>query len=156
MAHRVLLTVFGRLPRRLRRGIVRTLTPSYTVGAVCVVEGPEGEIALVRQRYRERWGLPGGLLGRGEDPRAAATREVREEIGIEVVLQGEPVVVVEPVVRRVDVVFHAVPESPRTAARPTSPEVTAVEWFPKDALPELQPETVTALAALQRAGTGPG
>jgi 8-oxo-dGTP diphosphatase len=156
MAHRMLLTVFGRLPRRLRRWIVRGLTPSYTVGAVCVVERPDGAIALVRQRYRERWGLPGGLLGRGEDPRSAAAREVREEIGIEVVLQGEPVVVVEPVVRRVDVVFHAAPQSSDAAALPTSPEVLAVEWFPKDALPDLQPETVTALAALKRAGMGPG
>lgn len=149
--HRLLLGVFGRLPRRVRRRIVGTLTPSYTVGAICVIERADGRIALIQHRYRNRWGLPGGLLARREDARDAARREVSEEIGIDVELLGEARVVVEPAVRRVDVVFRARPVDDEALVSPTSPEIVAVEWFEPDALPDLQDETAVALATLGRA-----
>jgi 8-oxo-dGTP diphosphatase len=152
MAQRALLVTYGKLPLVARRWVVRVITPSYTVGAICVVERDDGAIALIQQRYRGRWGLPGGLLARREEPRDAARREVREEIGIDVELLGEPVVVVEPEARRVDVVFSARPvsDAPAGSLVPTSPEITAVEWFGPDDLPELQEETIAALEALGR------
>lgn len=145
--HGLLLNLFGKLPPPVRRRLVALVAPTYTVGAVCVIEH-EGRLVLIRQRYRNAWGLPGGLLGRGERPADAARREVEEEIGLEVVLVGETSVVVEPVPRRVDVVFRARPAGPSDAVRPSSVEITAAAWFPLDALPDLQPETRTALAAL--------
>ena len=156
---RVAFTLFGRLPRRVRVRLVRTIAPSFTVGSICVIERTDGRIALIQQRYRKRWGLPGGLLARGESPDAAARREVREEIGIEVDLVGEPVVVVESDVRRVDVVFRAVAvaEDPGLDDLvPTSAEIRSVGWFAPDRLPELQPETGTALDALERARRAQG
>ena len=33
-----------------------------------------GDVLLVRQAYRSRWGVPGGLLQRGEAPARAAVR----------------------------------------------------------------------------------
>ena len=42
----------------------------------------EGRIFLVRHSYGSgRWCLPGGGVGRGEDPLACAHREMREELG---------------------------------------------------------------------------
>ena len=63
-------------------------------------------------------------------------------------------VVVEPVPHRVDIVYlaRAVDEADLEDVRPSSPEIEAVDWFRVDALPNLQPETITALQALARTG----
>ena len=42
----------------------------------------DGELLVVRHSYRYGWSLPGGRLRRGETPRQAAVRELREEVGI--------------------------------------------------------------------------
>jgi len=41
-------------------------------------------VLLIRHLYRQRWGVPGGLLQRHESPADAARREVREEVGLDV------------------------------------------------------------------------
>lgn len=146
--HSIALQVYRRLPRGLRIRIVRLVAPSFTVGAICVIEREES-VLLIRQAYRRGWGIPGGLVQRGEEPAHAARREVREEIGIDVVLHGAPAVVVDVAPQRVDVIFAAsidVLDEPR----PSSAEIVEVRWFGRSALPELQPETVAALAALDR------
>jgi ADP-ribose pyrophosphatase YjhB (NUDIX family) len=155
--HLLALAVFRRLPVRARRRVVRTLAPSFTVGAICLNERGDGALLLVRQSYLHRWGVPGGLLQRGERPEDAARREVREEVGLDVELIGEPAVVVEPVPRRVDVVFRARPvgDAEGRTATPSSPEITEARWFAPDALPELQAETSAALVALARSANNP-
>jgi 8-oxo-dGTP diphosphatase len=42
----------------------------------------DGEILVLRSSYRQGWSLPGGGIARGENARAAAVRELREEIGL--------------------------------------------------------------------------
>jgi 8-oxo-dGTP diphosphatase len=152
--HRVALQVFRRLPVRARRRVVRTIAPSFTVGAICAIERPDGALLLVRQSYRRNWGIPGGLLKRGEQPADAARREVDEEVGLAIDLLGEPAVVVDEDARRVDLVYRARPAEGQDTASitPRSPEITEAQWFPADELPELQNETSTALVALARAG----
>jgi len=154
--HRLALSVFGMLPRRVRRVVVRSVTPSFTVGAICVIERSDGRILLVRQRYRQHWGLPGGLLERGEEVNGAARREVAEETGLDVELVGEPAVVVEPEPRRVDVVFRARPRpgADLDGLEPRSPEIVELRWFHPEGLPAVQEETSTAIVALARARTG--
>jgi len=149
-AHRALLKVYQRLPRQIRRWVVRVLTPSYTVGAACIVERADGAVLLVHQVYRRGWGMPGGLAQRGEEMTDCARREVHEEVGLRIELVGRPAVVVDPTPRRVDVIFRARPAdgTDPAAARPSSPEIAEVRWFPAGQLPELQHETVTALEAL--------
>lgn len=151
-AHAALLGVYRRLPVHGRRFVVRTLAPTYTVGAVCVIERADGRILLVRLAYRRRWGMPGGLLKRGETPAEAARREVREEVGFEVELVGDPAVVVDPEPQRVDVVFRARPVDGADVdgVTPRSPEIVEAGWFRRDELPELQHETASALVALAR------
>ena len=135
------------LPRWLRVLIVRTATPSFSVGAMCVIEDAEGRLLLVRQPYREGWGLPGGFLKRGETPEACAVREVHEEVGLDVELAGPPQLVVDERVRGVEAVFRARAVRLEDLARvgPVSAELVEIGWFAPSALPALQKETARAL-----------
>lgn len=141
--------LWARLPPWLRRRLVRLRMPSYTLGSVCVVEH-EGAVLLVRLSYRKAWGLPGGLLERGEHPADAAVRETAEEVGVDVELAGEPTVVVEPTAQRGDVVFRArlADGVDPTTARACSPEIVEVRWWPVGELPPLHHEAKGALRAL--------
>jgi 8-oxo-dGTP diphosphatase len=149
----VLLAAYKRLPQPARALLIRLGTPSFHVGAICVVERRDGHMLLVRQSYRrDGWGFPGGLMRRGEEPADAARRELREELGIDVELDGLPVVVIDSPMRRVDVVFNArLTESsaePETTTH--SPEISAARWFAPDDLPDLLPEATAALIQLGR------
>jgi ADP-ribose pyrophosphatase YjhB (NUDIX family) len=149
----VLLAGYKRLPQWVRIFLIRRGTPSFHVGAICVVERADGHMLLVRQSYRrDGWGFPGGLLRRGEEPADGARRELREELGVDVELDGLPVVVIDAAMRRVDVIFNARlaagSADPERSAH--SPEITDARWFPPDALPGLLPEATAALVQLGR------
>jgi 8-oxo-dGTP diphosphatase len=150
--HRTALKLFRRLPVKARRRVVRTIAPAYTVGSICVIERSDGAILLVRLSYRNSWGLPGGLLKRGETPAEAALREVKEESTLDVQVVGDPAVVVDPEAQRVDVVFQArlAPGVDPDTAVASSPEIVEVAWYPSDALPDLQHEASGAMVALAR------
>ncbi|MGK2928269.1 MAG: NUDIX hydrolase [Acidimicrobiales bacterium] len=155
--HRCALRVYSKLPVRARRHVVRAISPSFTVGAMCIIERDDGAILLVRHSYRERWGVPGGLLQRGEDVGTGARREVHEEVGLMIEILGEPAVVVDADPQRVDVVFRCRPAlgAPLSGVGPRSPEIIEARWFSPDELPELQFETASALVTLARAAVSP-
>lgn len=129
---------------------------------MCFIERSDGALLLVRHVYRSHWGVPGGLLKRGEDSDDGARREVFEEVGLAVDLQGEPTVVVDAEPQRVDVIYRATLVSAGDAgiAAPASPEILEARWFARADLPRLQHETAAALALLDRrdgrSGPGPG
>ncbi len=150
--HRAALQVFRRLPVGGRRFVVRRMSPSYTVGSICVIQRDDNRILLVRLSYRGRWGFPGGLVQHGEHPRDCALREAKEETDLDIVLEGPPAVVVEEDPRRVDVIFRArpVPGQDLDGAGTRSPEVDGLRWFHPSDLPELHQEAATALMALGR------
>jgi 8-oxo-dGTP diphosphatase len=152
-AQTVLLAGYKRLPQVARVFLIRRATPSFHMGAICVVERADGHLLLVRQSYRrDGWGFPGGLLRRGEEPADAARRELGEELGVDVELQGLPVVVIDVSMRRVDVVFNArlAEASPQPDRTDHSPEISEVRWFAPDSLPGLLPEAAAALVQLGR------
>jgi ADP-ribose pyrophosphatase YjhB (NUDIX family) len=150
--HVLLLHTYRRLPVWARRRVVRSLAPSFTVGAMCFVTRDDGHLLLVRHLYRTDWGVTGGLLKRGEVAADGARRETFEEVGLAVDLHGQPVAQVDPEARRVDVIYRAVPAvgADPTTARPCSPEIVEVRWFPLSELPPLQHETAGALEILGR------
>ena len=148
-AYRTLLRGYRHLPTRLRRRLIRAVAPTFTAGAMCVIERDDGALLLVRQAYRANWTWPGGLLQRGEKAADAARREVAEEVGLEIEVQGEPLILVDTDVRRVYIAFRArvrppVPEH----VEPASGEILEARWFPPHLLPLLQPEAADALARL--------
>lgn len=70
-----------RLADRARRAWWRVRKPRRSSVVVLAADGA-GRVLLVRHSYGPRlWLLPGGGLGHGEDPRAAAIREFGEELG---------------------------------------------------------------------------
>ena len=70
------------------------ILPAYTVphypqaSAAFVAENAQGQVLLIRSwRYpiqQEGWEIPCGSVETGEDPAAAAVREVKEETGLDV------------------------------------------------------------------------
>ncbi|HYG59027.1 MAG TPA: NUDIX domain-containing protein [Symbiobacteriaceae bacterium] len=51
-----------------------------------VIDDAQGRVLLLRSRYADVWGLPGGGLDRRENLDSALIRECREELGVEVAL----------------------------------------------------------------------
>ena len=151
--HRAAISLLYALPRPVRVALVRAGTPSFTVGAMCLIEDGAGRILLIRHSYREGWAMPGGFLKRGESVEACARREVHEEVGLEVELTGRPHVVFDELKRGVEAVFRARAVRPADldGVRPTSPELLETGWFDRCALPPLQQETARALATLRDA-----
>lgn len=108
----------------------------------------EGKILLVRLGYsHKKWVFPGGGLKRGEQPRDAAIREVKEETGIvlaDVTYIGE---------RFYTNQYKKVTQYYFTATTATSDividgqEIIDAAWFPLNALPlEVSPRVVSEVA----------
>jgi ADP-ribose pyrophosphatase YjhB (NUDIX family) len=146
------LTVFRQLPDPLRRLVVHTATPSYTVGAVAILRrASDGRLALVEQRHSLGWALPGGLLQRGETSAQGLSREVGEELGIRVdpLTLPVPFAVVNSRVRRVDVVYFVDAPADARLRSEDEVEVTGIGWFALDALPMISEPTADILRAVR-------
>jgi 8-oxo-dGTP diphosphatase len=81
----------GALPTPLARALIRAGARAIAlynrafhprVRGVGVFVRCGERVLLVRSTYQSWWGLPGGRIDRGEEPRAAAARELHEEAGI--------------------------------------------------------------------------
>ncbi|WP_435416914.1 NUDIX domain-containing protein [Parerythrobacter aurantius] len=134
--HRALLPLAHAIRHRWRRW---RKTRLYGCGVI--ICNLEGEVLMLRHSYGPAvWSLPGGGIGRGEDPAAAALREVYEELRIElarVTLLG----IVEDTISgspHTTHLFHAVTDQyPQVDRR----EVVEARFFPRHSLPEPQGRT---------------
>ena len=144
------------LPESVRQRAVRLISPSYTCGSQARVIRDDGRILLVKAAYRWRWGLPGGLMDAGEGPTSAVRREVLEETGLDVVVEADPLVVVEVDMRRINFVFNAVPApgADPDDLRPQASEIREIGWFSFDALPDIIPDRTRDVIAPDGAATG--
>lgn len=131
--HRAALRWAHRLRHRWRR-----LTGRPLAGVSVLVTDLDGQLLLVRHSYGpEAWALPGGAMGKGETPEAAARREVAEEVGCALAD-----------VRIVQTFEETISGAPHTAylvtgrtldrPRPDGREVVAAKFSPLHSLPEPQ------------------
>lgn len=58
--------------------------PRKRMGAGMLFVDERERVLLVEPTYKPQWEIPGGIVEDGESPRAAAIREVREELGLQV------------------------------------------------------------------------
>ena len=140
------MTAYTRTPAPLRRRIVRVLTPGYRVGALAVLQRPDGRVLLVDQPYVTGWSLPGGDLKRGESVRAGLQRELREEVGLDLQVP-EPVLACQRVHDGwiTFAVLVQVTDGQADAAAAVSAELTAVGWFDPQSLPPVHADAEAPL-----------
>lgn len=116
----------------------------------------EGRLLVVRRAkapYEGRWTLPGGAVERGERLVEAVAREVREETGLEVTVDGLACHLehIDDVHHYVILDFHARPEGGRL--RPGS-DAGSARWVSRDELGGL-PTTPGLLTILDEHAAGP-
>ena len=68
------------------------LHPAAHRGALVALH-VDGKLLLIRNSYRRGWTLPGGGVDAGETTPQAAMRELREELGLDVAIEGTPTVI---------------------------------------------------------------
>jgi 8-oxo-dGTP diphosphatase len=133
--------------------------PNMGVGAAVVVRDARGRVLMVRRSARQfgggKWCFPCGYVEWGEDVRAAARREAREEAGVDVVI-GDPVHVEtnvhQPAKPTIGIWFAATMVDP-TAAPVAGDDADEVAWFDLASPPPLAfPTDAALLAKLARRG----
>ncbi|GAB4478485.1 MAG: hypothetical protein OHK0018_09510 [Erythrobacter tepidarius] len=157
----------GLLPAPLHRALMplahalrhywRRWRKAPIAGVSVIITNLSGDVLLLKHSYGpDVWGLPGGGLGRGEDPREAARREVREELGIELV-RIEPIGTLEEVLSGSPHIAHLFAANCDCQPRPDGRKVVVARFFPSHSLPEpLGRHTRARIAAWKARGTQKG
>lgn len=85
----ILARLYRTIPRPLTRALLWAANPKFNVGAVGLFLTPEGKLLALKHVYRHTypWGLPGGYLKRGETAEAGILRELKEETGLDGVIE---------------------------------------------------------------------
>ena len=152
-AHRAAL----RLAHGLRLGWWRVRKPRLS-GCRVLAFDEEERLLLIRHSYGSgKWMPPGGGLARGEDPLAAAARELHEETACRLDFAVLLVQTSEQLGGAANEV-HVIGGTTRDAPRPDRREVIEARFFHTHALPENMPamfrerlpEWITAARAARR------
>lgn len=136
--------------------------PRKRAAATMLITDPAGRVLVVNPTYKPSWELPGGAVEQDESPRAAAIREVTEELGI----HREPgrllaldYVPADPGRDRTEgmiVVFDGGTVTDSTTLRLPAEELSGYAFVDSDQLHRYLPalQTRRALAALHAGATG--
>ena len=61
--------------------------PVFSIGVFAIILDKDGGVLLCHRRDHDLWNLPGGGLEENETPEMGIVREVREETGLDVVVE---------------------------------------------------------------------
>lgn len=106
-------------------------------GVKVVLRDGDGWILLVRHTYgdRDAWGLPGGGRHAEEDPGLTATREVLEEVGVDVTAWEPLGEIYSEALHKRDTVTLLVGDWPGGEVTLQDTELAEAGWFALDNLP---------------------
>ncbi|MDF8266431.1 NUDIX hydrolase [Luteipulveratus flavus] len=149
---RIGLRAFRALPAAPSHAIIRLAAPTFSMGAVALIEY-QGRVLALRQTHRTGWSLPGGLVDRGELPEDAVVREVQEETGLRVTSGDVFASVVDPGVRHIDMIYRI--ECATEPLVQVASEARAAAWFAVHELPDPDTPTRRIIAAVEAAHTVP-
>lgn len=137
---RLALRVYRVVPAGPSHLVTRVVKPSYTVGAIALIEW-DGRVLALRQTHRIGLSLPGGLVDRGEQPQQAVAREVLEETGLRVTSGDIFATTFDPQLRVVDVIFRV--RCDREPQVRVASEATGFEWIDPSQWPPGQADEST-------------
>lgn len=122
-------------PRGARSRIMRTANDSFLVGVMVLIQDDAGRILLVRNTYEPLydWSLPGGWMGKHEQPDECIRRELFEETGYEIEVNGLVEARTRSRMPSVDLVFRGRITGGSFRA---SIEITEARFFQLDELPD--------------------
>jgi RimJ/RimL family protein N-acetyltransferase/8-oxo-dGTP pyrophosphatase MutT (NUDIX family) len=66
------------------RSLLNSFLPRKRAISQMLVRDPEDRVLLCRLTYKNDWDLPGGVVEVGESPQEAVSREVKEELGLDI------------------------------------------------------------------------
>jgi 8-oxo-dGTP pyrophosphatase MutT (NUDIX family) len=146
---RLLLRVWRDVPfpSWMRQLFLRVLNPSFMVGAMALIQDDQGRILILEHTYRRKWpwGLPGGWFKLAESPERGLAREVLEETGLHVRVDGLLGAEFWGS-SQLDLLFRCTVES---GTYRSSDETGLHRWVMPEELPELLPNQA---ALLRKAG----
>lgn len=125
------------MPSAVRLKIIRTTQSTFTASAGALVTNSKKEILLLDHvlRPKDGWGMPGGFMNYGEQPEQTVSREIMEEVGLE--LKNIKMLRVRTISRHIEILFSAEAEGePAVMSR----EIKSADWFALDKIPtEISP-----------------
>ncbi len=124
--------IWKKTPRRVRLRIIRTTQKTFTVSAGAIVTNSKNEILLLDHVLRPKsgWGVPGGFMNYGEQPEQTVSREILEEVGLEIT--NIKMLRVRTIGRHIEILLSAEAEGePEVLSR----EIKSAGWFAIDRLP---------------------
>lgn len=123
-------------PRLVRRWGVWWSQARFVVTVSGVVFDERSRVLLLEHRFRigERWGIPGGFVGAGEQLDSALRRELGEETGLEIESARLCFTRAHRSPPRVEI-FYSCDARRGSFAEPRSMEVINLAWFALDDLP---------------------
>ncbi|GGB24897.1 hypothetical protein GCM10011492_13630 [Flexivirga endophytica] len=140
------LRLFRLVPSPVVWPFIRIASPTFTVGAVALIEY-DGRLLALRQSHRRGVSLPGGLVEKGEHPAESVAREVMEETGIRIDAGDVIATTFETKLRHIDVLFRVTCD--REPVVDVGSEATSYEWLPLDDWTDVDRATARVLAAVR-------
>lgn len=129
--------IWRKTPPRVRSKIIRTTQKKFTASAGALVTNQKNEILLLDHvlRAKSGWGIPGGFMNHGEQPEQTVSREIMEEVGLEI--NEITMLRVRTIGRHLEMLFSAEAEGePEVLSR----EIKSAGWFAIDEIPsEMNP-----------------
>ena len=134
MLRKIAEKIWWLMPHYFRWRLVWFTQNKFTVSVVGIITNEKQEILILDHYFRLRysWGLPGGFINRGEIPKEAIKREIKEETDLD--LKDINLIKVRNVGRHIEIMFRA---SATGNGKVTSREIREIGWFKIDNLPEM-------------------